>query len=540
MKILNHHRIRIAALAVVLAGVLWLSACAAKARPGTVAAALCSPDRAQSLLDSRTLSREPLVQQLRIGGTVLLQDSETGIYYYSLPRGVSAGTLTLEAQGAAGVQLAVVRQAEGQVLPEGGTAELLAYTDTQVQSLTLVCTTLPLMSLQTEENADDIAQETDTPVSMTLYDNRENAGAAVVTGAGTIHVRGRGSSNYPKKGYRLCLAQSDGSENDMALLGLRADGDWILYADYAETDKVRQVFSARIWKDGCAGQNEFGADNANDYKFLELFLNGRYWGLYALGYPIDAKQLGIAEGEYSYFKDDPLVWETGVDYTEAGEVPGYELAEGGEDGNAPDEAWQALRDYYQTLLYAPWEERESLYRSADMTNAVDMWLYLDLIQGRDQVLDQERLYNVYITSKKTEESAKMLFTPWDFDRTWGTGLGDNNETVMIYTPADHVTMVLNPAYRLMLYEEDAVFALVKSRWQELRQGGWSTENVMALLDSYEGDVFGSGAYGRDYERWPESGHNDGQTDLSDFRDYVLERFAEMDRYIETLPESLQY
>ena len=75
---------------------------------------------------------------------------------------------------------------------------------------------------------------------------------------------------------------------------------------------------------------------------------------------------------------------------------------------------------------------------------------------------------------------------------------------------------------------------VYEQWQVLRAGAWSNENVQALLDGCEQDIFASGAYDRDYARWPDSGHNDGQTDLSDFRTYVAGRFREMDSHIQGL------
>ena len=86
------------------------------------------------------------------------------------------------------------------------------------------------------------------------------------------------------------------------------------------------------------------------------------------------------------------------------------------------------------------------------------------------------------------------------------------------------------------------FSLVNSLWPKRSQ--LELENrkaaqlpafsVQALLDGCEQDIFASGAYDRDHARWPDSGHNDGQTDLSDFRTYVAGRFREMDSHIQGL------
>ena len=526
---------KLAALSLAFCAALGLAACAGTARAQHTARALfCTQKKIEAVQENRTQNKDDLIETISIDGVPLLKDQEAGNFYYSIPKGQETGKLAISWTGKDRVKLAILQNFEGKDLPSGQTVELIAYTKTEWQKIKLICTPLPIMSLETEENEEEIPKETSVPVQMILYDNHEKAGLYQVNAEGTIHVRGKGSSNYPKKGYRLTLTHSNGEENDMALLGLRTDGDWILYADYAETDKVRQVYTAKLWKEGCGQDNEFGVQTGNEYKFLELFLNGRYWGLYALGYPIDQKEWQLSEGEYSYFKENPMVTETELDYSQPGEVPGYELAGGKTEGKQTDEIWQPLKNYYATLFDTLWEDRAVLYTLADQNNAIDAWLFIDLIQGKDQMLSDERLYNLFITVKQSEEGNKVLYTPWDFDRTWGYVLGKDNANILELTPKDHVEMTLNPIDRLMAWEETDMIEAVQKHWKELRQTKWSNENVQALLDGYEQDIFASGVYERDYERWPDSGHNDGQTDLKEFRKYVADRFAEMDKYIDEL------
>ena len=534
MKPILKKWVRLAAVLAAFAAAAVLAACAQSARPGTVRALLCSPEKFESLQAGRTPSETALVTGLSIGGTQLVQDRETGVYFYSLPQGAQGDAPRVSFAGKNGTKLKILQDFAGKALPSGGTVQLLAYTKTEYQTLQLVCTPLPILSIWADTDPDRIEKNPDVPMSLTLYDNRASAGVPVVQATGTMHVRGRGSTNYPKKGYRLELTHTNGQENDMALLGLRSDGDWILYAGYAETEKVRQVFSAKLWHEGCSTDNEFGVPNSNDYKFLELFLNGRYWGLYALGYPIDNKQWQLQEGEYAYFKVNPLVWEPEQDYTEGGKTPGYELAGGADQDSEDEQVWQPLNDYYQTFFSAEWEDRQVLYTLADEKNAIDTWLFIDLIQGVDQMLDEGRLYNMYLVAKKGEGGTKILYTPWDFDRTWGFVLGENNTNYLGLEPEDHVQMTLNPVEKLIAWEEKDMIRAVYEQWQVLRAGAWSNENVQALLDGCEQDIFASGAYDRDYARWPDSGHNDGQTDLSDFRTYVAGRFREMDSHIQGL------
>lgn len=525
---------KLAALSLVFCAALGLAACAVSAKPGTVQSLFCSEKKIELLQSARTESREELVENILIGGVPLVKDQETGQLYYSIPQNRKNGELEISWPQKDRVKLAVLQNFEGNNLPIGQTVELIAYTKTEWQKIELVCTPLPIMSLQVDGDADSIEKYESSPVQMTLIDNRETAGLHTVQSTGTIHARGVGSARFPKKGYRFTLRHGNGEENDMALLGLRNDGDWILYAGYTETEKIRQVFSAKIWREGCGKNNSFGVQNSNDYRYLELFLNGRYWGLYALGYPIDAKQLNIGEGEYIFSKQDFLVSESGIDFDTEAEIPGYEITAGDTVNTDWASIWKPIKSYYKTLLAKESTSKE-LKALADEGSAVDAWLFTNLIQGVDQVLDEGTLYNYRLTTKQTDDGTKILFTPWDFDLSWGAVSADDPEAML--SPEENVLMNLNPVHILLQRGDAETLAAVETRYQELREGAWSEETMMELIDGYEENIFASGAYERDAARWPESAHHAGQTDLSEFRAYVAKRLAAMDAFMQGLEKS---
>lgn len=508
-----------------------LTACAMLAAPGTLPSITQKAEAIQQLQESRTQAAQPLLSQLVIGDIPAVQDQETGIFYYSLPQGEKAEQLSLSWNGMPEVKLAVCADGASDALRNGGTLQLLAYTKTEWQKLQLVCTTLPIMVLEVPGEADAIEKYEKSTLKLTLYDNRQNAGMHMLQAEGTIHVRGVGSARFPKKGYRLTLRHTNGEENDMALLGLRTDGDWILYAGYTESEKIRQVYTAQLWRESCGLDNEFGVNNSNEYKFLELFLNGRYWGLYALGYPIDGKQLNIGEGEHTFSKQDFLVSESGIDFDAPAEIPGYEVIAGDTVNTDWAGIWKPLKDYYKTLLQEN-ADPEKLRQLADTSNAIDCWLFTNLIQGVDQVLDEGTLYNYRLSTKQTQNGLKILFTPWDFDLTWGVVSAEQPGYTL--SPQDNVLMNLNPIHRLLQLQDSQTLAQVQQRYQQLRAGAWSETAMQDLLDGYEADIFASGAYQRDHERWPESACNEGQKDLATFRAYVNERLQGMDAFMQSL------
>ena len=170
---------------------------------------------------------------------------------------------------------------------------MVAYTKDAYCKFSLKCTTLPLMNIE----CDTAISDESIPMNITVYDNRQEAVQRVILSDGWIHVRGASTRIYPKKGYRFSLVQESVGRNirsnQISLLGMRQDDDWILYAAYNDPEKIRNVFSSNLWEYTCALDNSEQANTGMEYKYLELFINGEYWGLYALGFPIDKKQMGF-------------------------------------------------------------------------------------------------------------------------------------------------------------------------------------------------------------------------------------------------------
>ena len=84
----------------------------------------------------------------------------------------------------------------------------------------------------------------------------------------------------------------------------------------------------------------------------------------------------------------------------------------------------------------------------------------------------------------------------------------------------------------VLREQDPnIKELIRTRYHELRSGDWSEQALDGMLDGFEQDIYGSGAYFRDTERWPESSRQDPALGLSLFREYVHERLLAMDAFI---------
>ena len=495
-----------------------------------------SPDEFQRIRENRVRKDSLFLADLRFDDRPLFFDEEKSAWFYSAPQDDSAPDPAVKLTGAAVTpKLAFT----GEILP-GKTVSMLAYNDAEYCEYSLVITTLPLIRI--ESDADDFPpseKETDHNIRFTMVDNRTSSHPAVIRSEGQIHVRGQGSATYEKKSYRLTLFEKRGDktqhENKRSLLGLRSDGDWLLYPGYNDQEKIRNVFSSNLWLASCGSDNSFGLQNGNEYRYVELFMNRHYWGLYAIGYPIDMKQMQIfpnMRGEYEEFLFKQAVWGPKGDHNSADE-DGLEIDPDVKKSEA-DFGYSILKMYFEYL------EAGAVNGLAhnDKDNPVDIWLFLKLIQADDSISPlRKTVNNIFYTIKVDGEGRKILYTPWDMDRSWGNtvdlSLHNTTGEYALKPDDDRYEMRFNPV-SIMLRSGNEITGRIRERYDALRKDRWSDETIGTMLDGFEQDIFGSGAYLREMERWPEGSYIDPDLGLSLFRAYVSERFRYMDAYISGL------
>ena len=418
---------------------------------------------------------------------------------------------------------------------------MLAYTDTEYKDYTLIITTLPLIRIDCEDPdypSGDFSRD-DVRMKFTLFDNRPEVFRPVTVSDGWIHMRGGSSGGFDKKGFRLHLtvqeAGKEEHENRTPLLGLRHDGDWLLYAAYNDQEKIRNVFSSNLWYRSCALNNDMGLENGMEYRYAELFFDQRYWGLYALGYPIDAEQMKIFPDNFGHY-DEFLFKQQHYGPKTTGADPNYDglILQFDADGSDLNNGISITKLYfYQLSIGAP----DGLWHN-DPKNAIDIWLFIKLIQPDDTVSRSGKMKNMIYTVKLTDQGRKILFTPWDMDITWGNLFKSvfPNCTIPYGMDAQNneLEMMLNPVHEMLKRQDPEISEILKTRYAELRSGAWSETEINQMLAGFEQDIYGSGAYFRDMERWPDGTYQDPGQKLSVFRAYVHERLLAMDAFMENL------
>ena len=502
------------------------------------------------------------IDNISFNDNILFKDNQNR-YYYSLVEGEKRKYNPIIKYKASKVKLAIKDIITDDMIEQNEPLKLLFYTKDNYYIINVYITTLPLLSIEYKVNdisfkeigdkifnfrnisnissidklnkiknhRDYISYDVviadlkeNQPMSIKLFDNRENIQNRVITSDGLFKYRGASTLYYPKKGYRINLRNGI-ENNDISFLGLRNDDDYILYAAYNDQEKIRNVFSSKLWYEGCSKDNNYNTDNGMEYKYIELFINGEYNGLYALGYPIDEKSVLLDNNEYMFKK---YGWDESEYAILEGnnDMAGYELI-----SKSSAIAYDYLINYYKKILGSNNSNYKDIYNYIDINNSIDIFLFYNLVQGIDNASDKT-IKNTYITIKG---DGKVLYTPWDLDFTYGNVYTSENN---VYTSnyykniTDNVIFKASPAYKLIEAGDKDFIKMIYQKYIELRNNAWSDINIMKIIDKYEKDIYNSGAYIRDMERWPTGNYENPSLKLSKFKSYVIERLEYLDEYME--------
>ena len=110
-----------------------------------------------------------------------------------------------------------------------------------------------------------------------------------------LRYRGGNSTKYTKRSYTVKLVDENGEDLDVNLLGIREENNWILDAMAVDRIRMRNRVCFDIWNQisYTPYRTDFNNRNGTKGEFVEVFLNGKYHGIYCLSDKIDRKLLGL-------------------------------------------------------------------------------------------------------------------------------------------------------------------------------------------------------------------------------------------------------
>lgn len=357
----------------------------------------------------------------------------------------------------------------------------------------------------------------------------------VLTSVFEAHERGQTTRAYPKKGYRVNLVDVTSTgisrKNKQSVLGMRKSDSWIFYAIYSDGTKVRDKFNTELWAGIGAEDTPYNAYFGTKMKYVELVVNGEYWGLYGIFEPVDKTQLAITDEEYLYKRtygralSQELFDSAGPD--DYLTVLGMEIK--GKKGNGTSLDWKQLRQFIAITEEEDEEFAQDAQQLLDLDNVADIWIYLQFLYGEDNIYK-----NMFFAFKKDTDGYqgyKLYLVPWDTDLTWGNVYVDSKEELYVKWAPENADRYLEwPLLdRLIELDVGGIRERIKDRWTELRSGILSEESMNEIFIECTHQVQDSGAFTRDATRWPDSRHD---ADYDGMKQFMKERTEFLDKMIQ--------
>lgn len=404
--------------------------------------------------------------------------------------------------------------------------KLSLYSKGEAKEWKMVFTTLPIVLLEANQSKLYEVWKADndlkSPATITVIDARARTrdGKQQLTcfssGIG-IRVRGATSAGKEKKSFAIELRDENGEKKNAHVLGYRDDNDWILDAMFNDFSKMRNRVMTDLWK----SIDDLPYSKDNDYQgngtqgeFVEVFMEGKYWGLYCLTDKIDRKKLNLKKTQNedtaeevkrgllwkskfrcgattfanydAYPTNDTLVWEQ---YWEQ-KYPNDRQDQG---------FFSPIADMIDALKAN--HKKKSIVEAAENAFYIDNVINFIICTQAFQWMDNLQK-NMYLSIRNVEKDTpvKLLITPWDLDASCGRDAGGDplTDDKKWLAFGEQLGGINNLIWNLShYYTEDFATKLVH-RWEYLKTHELSLETVRRRMTEYADQFTRSGAWDREY------------------------------------------
>jgi len=334
----------------------------------------------------------------------------------------------------------------------------------------------------------------------------------------TIGIEIRGSSSQSlslKKSYGIETYSTFGTDTSVSIFGMPPEEDWVLIANYSDKSLIRNALSYEL-------SRQMG-NYASRTKFVEVFLNGHYRGVYMFGEKIkrDAGRVDIAKLNPDEISGDDLT---------GGYILKIDKTTGGDEGGFYSPFYPVNHPYNQTIYFqyeypkgidivAEQKEYISNYVINSFENALYSDSYADQIIGYRKYVNQTSFMDfffineisknvdgyrisTYLFKDKDSNNGKITMGPvWDFDIAWQNADYCNAQYIdgwAFQFPCE--TDGLQPPFWWeKLFSDDLYCYDMHNRWTDFRNNVLSNQNIISVIDSFSNEIYL--AQYRNFEKW---------------------------------------
>lgn len=368
---------------------------------------------------------------------------------------------------------------------------------------------LPLIIITTE-NSTEIQDDPKVFAKMGIVDNGPGNMNNLTdpyngyNGTIGIEIRGASSQSFPKKNYGLETRNTDGSNNNVSLLGMPAENDWVLHGPYSDKSLLRNSLAYHM------------GTSTGKYtprtRLCELYINNNYRGIYMLTERIkrDKNRVDIASLKPEDLSGEEL---TGGYILQIDRDDESSNIDGWYSGSSPTKFYSyhdpkaedleaVQREYLKTYLTSFEEDMESTDYYWKYKSYVDVpsWIDYFLVTEMGKHIDAYKL-SFYMHKKKSTNGGKLHFGPlWDFN------LGFGNFNFVCSPEPEGWTYEFqgtcdnsHPFWVKKLTDIPEVSDQINCRWNKLRNGPLHIDSLMQYIDARIAEM--GDAPSRNFERW---------------------------------------
>lgn len=339
--------------------------------------------------------------------------------------------------------------------------------------------------------------------------------ANVYNGNIGIEIRGASSASYPQHPYGFETRTSTGANNDVSLLGMPAENDWVLLSNFNDRSLVRNSLAFKLYGD----MGNYSVRTS----LCEVLIDSSYKGIYLFGEKIkrDSVRVDIAKLNPTDTIGDQLTggyilqqnyWDSGnsfqsnyspIDHPAFDVHFVYEYPKPDDIVASQKTYIAAFVDSLEDALYSPaFVDTINGYRKyLDVKSFIDYFLVNELSRSNDGFKK-----SVFFNKDKFSKGGKLKAGPvWDFDWSWknlyGCSIFENLDgSGWAHHINDCPTDNYSTGWYIRLLQDSSFNNELRCTYENYRQTIFDTTYIFAYIDSVRNLV--QNAQARHYQRWP--------------------------------------
>lgn len=371
----------------------------------------------------------------------------------------------------------------------------LKFSSNPAKPVILKSSNLPLVFLNTGGTK---LTDQDLIVDFGIIDNGSNRNYLTdpknnYNGKAVAHLRGSSSKMFEKNNIKIELKDASGvNDVNASLLGMPAESDWILTAGYSDKSLLRNALSQYLY-------TQMG-NYSPRFRFVELILNGEYFGVYML-----IEQIKRGKDRVDISKTTPIdnqfPYVTGgyiVQINREDDAGWYSLFPGVSGSNAKfyyqynyprhDDITPQQQGYIKAVL----DTFETVMQSSNFAHPTtgykryikdNSFVDFMILNEFSKNPDAYRL-STYLYKDNALDGGKFTIGPvWDYDISWHNANFGNASVPQYWQYQVPNNVYPIPTWWTKLMSDPAFKDKLYCRYHSLRQGILSNNSIYQYIDA---------------------------------------------------------